>query len=281
MRETMLTVSACAKINLVLEVLGRRADGYHEVATVLQEIDLKDILSIGRHAEIRVEPREDLVLKAAGALREAGRCTEGASISIAKGIPVAAGLGGSSSDAAAALRGLNELWGLGLSPGELAGLASHVSSDTAFFLCGGTALGEGRGEVITPLPAFAASWVVLLRPPLQPPPNKTQRLYQSLGPSHFTDGGYATRLADRLRQGRPVCETCFYNAFERVAFDAFPGLETYWRRFADAGAGSVHLAGSGPTLFALLDDRSRARELRRSLEEEGLEAYLVETRTRL
>lgn len=276
----MLTVCAFAKVNLVLEVLGTRADGYHEVATVLQEIDLKDVLSIDRHSEIRVEPGEELVLRAATVLQKACGCKEGASISIAKGIPVAAGLGGSSSDAAATLRGLNELWGLGLSLGELAGLASHISSDTTFFLYGGTALGEGRGEMITPLPSFSASWVVLLRPALQPPPNKTRRLYHSLGPSHFTDGGYAARLAERLCQGGTVCETCFYNAFERVAFDAFPGLEAHWRRFVGAGAGNVHLAGSGPTLYALRDDRSSASRLCQSLAIEGLDAYLVETKAR-
>lgn len=276
----MLTVSAYAKINLVLEVLGRRFDGYHEVATVLQEVDLKDVLTLEEHVEVRLEPEDDLVVKAVKLLGEVGKCRRGISISITKGIPVAAGLGGSSSDAAAALRGLNDLWGLGLTLSQLAAVASRVSADTSFFLYGGTALGEGRGEVITPLPSPPPAWVVLLRPPVALPPQKTATLYSSLNRSHFTDGERARRAVDLLRQGGDVPQASLFNAFEQVACAAFPGLETYWRRFRELGAGAVHLAGSGPTLFTMLTDRSQAAGLYQSLEEEGLEAYLVQTKTR-
>jgi len=276
----MLTVSACAKVNLVLEVLGKRSDGYHEVVTVLQEIDLKDVLTFEEQPEIRLESADDLVLKAAKLLQEVAACGKGASISMTKGIPVAAGLGGSSSDAAAALRGLNDLWGLGLSLSQLASVASRVSADTAFFLYGGTALGEGRGEVVTPLPSFAPSWVVLLRPPVALPPSKTRTLYASLNPSHFSDGKRARRMADLLREGGHVPHASLFNAFEQVACTAFPGLESYWRRFRGLGPDSVHLAGSGPTLFTLLSDGCEAAELYQSLEKEGFEAYLVQTSAR-
>lgn len=276
----MLTVSAYAKINLVLEVLGKRSDGYHEVATVLQEIDLKDVLAFEERRETRLDSGHDLVLKAAKLLREVAVCEKGVSISITKGIPVAAGLGGSSSDAAAALRGLNDLWGLGFSLSQLASVASRISADTAFFLYGGTALGEGWGEVITPLPSLPPSWVVLLRPPVALPPKKTGTLYASLNPSHFTDGERARRMVDLFREGGPVSHGSLFNAFEQVACTAFPGLETYWRRFRELGADAVHLAGSGPTLFTLLSDKSRAAELYQSLEKEGFEAYLVQTKAR-
>ncbi len=274
----MLTVSACAKTNLVLEVLGKRSDGYHEVATVLQEIDLKDVLTFEEHPRIRVEPADDLVLKAAKLLEEVAMCGKGASISITKGIPVAAGLGGSSSDAAAVIRGLNDLWGLRLSSSQLVSVASRVSSDTAFFLHGGTALCEGRGERVTPLPSLAPSWVVLVRPAVALPPGKTGTLYASLRPSHFTDGERARRMVDLLREGGPVPHASLFNAFERVACTAFPGLERYWRRFGELGAEAVHLAGSGPTLFTLVSDESQGAELYHSLEKEGFEAYLVQTR---
>ena len=276
----MLTVSAYAKINLTLEVMGIYSDGYHEVATVLQEIDLKDTLFFEEHQDIRLKSTENLVLKAARLLQDAGKCNKGALISIEKGIPIAAGLGGSSSDAAATLRGLNELWGLDLSLSELIGVASRVSADTAFFLYGGTALGEGRGERITPLPPFVHSWVVLFRPPVSVPPNKTGSLYASLNPSHFTDGQFSKKMVGLLRQEGDVCHTSLFNVFEKVAFTAFPGLEGYWRRFSDLGAGNIHLAGSGPTIFTLVGDKSHGDELYHSLKKEGLEAYLVQTKAK-
>lgn len=276
----MLTVSAYAKINLTLEVLGIYSDGYHEVATVLQEIDLKDTLFFEEHQDIKLKSPENLVLKAARLLQDAGKCNKGALISIEKGIPIAAGLGGSSSDAAATLRGLNEFWGLDFSVSELIGVASRVSADTAFFLYGGTALGEGRGERITPLPPFVPSSVVLFRPPVSVSPNKTESLYASLNPSHFTDGQFSKKMIGLLRQEGDVCHTSLFNVFEKVAFTTFPGLEGYWQRFSDLGAGNIHLAGSGPTLFTLVGDKYQGDELYQCLRKEGLEAYLVQTKAR-
>lgn len=280
----MLTVSAYAKINLTLEVLGRRSDGYHEVATVLQEIALKDTLSFEEHCGISLDcdypslkSPQNLALKAARLLQEAARSRKGVLISIKKGIPIAAGLGGASSDAAATLRALNELWELGFSLDQLLLLASRVSSDTAFFLCGGTALGEGRGERITPLPPLPTSWVVLFRPPIDVLPGKTESLYASLNPSHFTDGQCTKRMVELLRQRGEISPSFFFNAFERVAFTAFQRLEGYWQRFLALGADNIHLAGSGPTLFTMVSDKPHGEGLYCSLKREGLEAYLVQT----
>jgi 4-diphosphocytidyl-2-C-methyl-D-erythritol kinase len=247
----MLTLFAYAKINLTLEVLGRRADGYHELMTVFQT--------------------------AAGVLQEATGCSKGARISIKKGIPLAAGLGGGASDTAATLQALNELWQLSLSREQLLQLAAKVSSDAAFFLYGGTALGEGRGERITPLPPFPPSWVVLLKPPINVPDNKTERLYASLNPSHFASGQFSKSMVELLHRRGEVPSSSLFNTFEQVAFAAFPGLEEYWQRFLDLGADNVHLAGSGPTLFTLTRDRSHGEELYRSLSRKGLEVYLVQT----
>lgn len=218
---------------------------------------------------------DNLALKAARLLQEAVGLRKGVSISIKKGIPIAAGLGGSASDAAATLRALNELWGLGLSLYELLQVASRVSADTAFFLHGGTALGEGRGERITPLPPFPSSWVVLFRPPVDVPPSKTKSLYAFLNPSHFTEGQFTKSVVGILYQGGEVPPSSFFNAFERVAFIAFPGLDEYWQRFSALGADNIHLAGSGPTLFTLVKDKAQGDELYHCLRREGLEAYLV------
>jgi len=272
----MLTRHAYAKINLTLEVLGQRSDGYHEVITIFQEIDLKDILSFRQERGIKVKG-DNLALEAARLLQQAAGLSKGASISIKKGIPLAAGLGGSSSDAAATLRALNELWGLGFSLHRLAEVASRVSADTAFFLYGGTALGQGRGERITPLAPFPSSWVVLFRPPVDVPPNKTKSLYSLLNPSHFTQGQFTQALVQLLGQGSEIPPSCLFNAFEKVAFTAFPGLDEYWRRFSALGADNVHLAGSGPTLFTLMKDKAQGEKLYHSLKREGLEAYLVRT----
>lgn len=283
----MLTVFAYAKINLTLEVLGRRGDGYHEVATVLQEIDLKDTLCFEGHRRISLDcdnpslkSSQNLALQAARLLQEAAGSKNGASIFIEKGIPVASGLGGGASDAVATLRALDQLWGLGFSRHKLIELASRLGSDTAFFLYGGTALGEGRGEWITPLPPFPASWLVLLRPPVDVPPGKTGRLYASLSSSHFTKGRFTKRVVDLLHQGEELPPSSFFNAFERIAFTVFTGLEEYWQRFSALGADNIHLAGSGPTLFTLVRDKAQGEELYRSLREEGLEAYLVQTMAR-
>lgn len=272
----MLTCHAYAKINLTLEVLGRRSDGYHEVATVLQEIDLKDTLSFEESQEIRVEG-DDLALEAARALQEAAGSSMGASISIAKGIPLAAGLGGSSSDAATSLRALNELWGTGFALHQLVEVASRVSADAAFFLYGGTALGQWRGERITPLAPFPNFWVVLFKPPIAVPPNKTRSLYSLLKPSHFTTGQFTKSMVELIDQGGEVSPSSLFNIFEKVAFTAFPGLDGYWQRFSALGADNIHLAGSGPTLFTLVKHKARGEALYRSLKREGLEAYLVQT----
>jgi len=272
----MLTLHAYAKINLTLEILGKRSDGYHEIATVFQEIDLKDTLSFGEDRELKVEG-DDLALEAARLLQQEAGLSKGASISIKKNIPRAAGLGGSSSDAAATLRALNELWGLGFPLPRLVEVASRVSADTAFFLCGGTALGQGRGEHITPLPPFPSSWLVLFRPPVNIPPSKTKSLYSFLNQSHFTRGQFTKSLVELLYKGREVPPSSLFNAFEKVAFTAFPGLEQYWQRFSALGADNIHLAGSGPALFTLVKDKAQGEKLYHALKREGLEAYLVRT----
>jgi len=280
----MITLFAHAKINMTLEVLARRDDGYHEVMTVLQAIDLKDTLTFEQQRGIDIEcdhpdlkSARNLAVKAARLLQETVGCTKGALISIRKGIPVAAGLGGGASDAATTLRALNELWQLGLSRDQLLQLAAKVGADAAFFLHGGTALGEGRGEKVTPLLPFPPSWVVLLKPPVSVPHNKTQRLYASLNPSQFTPGQFSKRMVELLEQGGDIPSSSLFNIFERVAFAAFPGLEGYWQHLLDLGADNVHLAGSGPTLFTLVQDEAKGKKLHRSLSEEGLEAYLVQT----
>ncbi|MFC2059374.1 4-(cytidine 5'-diphospho)-2-C-methyl-D-erythritol kinase [Chloroflexota bacterium] len=277
-----MKLTACAKINLTLEVLGKRADGYHEIVSVLQNIGLADTLYIEPAEELSLhcnvpslESDDNLVLKGARLLREVTGYDGGALIRLTKGTPVASGLGAGSSDAVATLMGLNKLWELQLSKEELLDLSLKLGSDTAFFFYGGTALAEGRGDRVTPAPLVPGTWLVLLIPAIEPIPNKTAQLYSRLNASHFTSGEYANNFMERLKQKKMVNNTLLFNVFEQVAFDFFPQLNRYCSRFLAAGAESVHLAGAGPTLFTLISDRSCGENLLNNLKEESLEAYLI------
>ena len=170
-----MEVRANAKLNLTLDVLGKRPDGYHDLRMIMQSVELADTLTLTRNdtGELRVStnlhflPNNEKNLAAQAALRwwEAqGNASQGLDITIDKHIPVCAGMAGGSSDAAAVLRALNELEGAGLSPAQLARIGERVGSDVPYCVTGGTALAEGRGEVLTPLPPLPKCWVVLCKP---------------------------------------------------------------------------------------------------------------------
>jgi 4-diphosphocytidyl-2-C-methyl-D-erythritol kinase len=280
----MLTLLAPAKINLTLEVLAKRRDGFHEIRSVIQTINLCDSLyfrlsqNIGFMCDMpNWIPEESLVSKATSLLQEVTGCTKGATIEINKRIPLISGLGGDSSDATAILRGLNKLWGLSLSPGELLELAVRLGSDMACFLYGGTALVTGRGEVVTPLPPLPHMWIVVMIPPVPRLPGKTKRLYASLNATHYTDGQITERLVALLTKGNEVIPPNLFNIFDDVVYDNFSGLGEYWKQFLEAGTYSVHLAGSGPALFTLVKDKTQAEKIYSHLQQQGLECYLTET----
>jgi len=280
----MLTVLAPAKINLTLEVLAKRHDGFHEIRSVFQGLNLCDGLRFRLSRNIEFEcslldwtPEESLVSKAVSLLQEATECSKGAAIEISKRIPLVSGLGGDSSDAAAVLRGLNKLWELGLSQEKLLELAVQLGSDVSFFLYGGTALIEGRGEKVTPLPPFPHMWVILAVPGVPRLPGKTKQLYARLNASHYTDGQITKRLVKTLREGREFTSSLLFNTFENVAFSRSSKLNVYRGHIIKIGATNVHLVGSGPTLFTLVKDRAQAEDLHLRLQNQNLETYLTET----
>ncbi len=282
----MLTLLAPAKLNLTLEVLAKRHDGFHEIRSVIQTINLCDSLRFELSGEIEFRcdmpnwvPAESLVSKATSLLQEVTGCTKGARIEVSKRIPLASGLGGDSSNAAATLRGLNKLWGLGLSQGELLELSARLGSDVSFFLYGGTALVSGRGEIVTPLPLLPHLWCVLTVPDIPRLLRKTEQLYASLNKNHYTDGKITERLVEELKKGREFILSLLFNTFENIAFTKFPELSVYREHIVKIGATNVHLAGSGPTLFTLLKDRNEAEELFTRFRQQGLETYLIETLT--
>jgi len=278
------TIKAPAKLNLTLEVLGKRPDGFHEIRSVLQAIDLCDTLYLedGQGISFQCDmpgwtAGESLASKAASLLHEAAGDSQGASIKIEKRIPLMAGLGGDSSGAAAVLRGLNELWDLGLPREKLPGLASQLGSDVFFFLHGGTALVEGRGEKVIPLPSLPNMWVVLAVPDVPVKAGKTTRMYKSLTASHYTDGSITEKLVKALHKNREFSPSLLFNAFENIAFDDFNLCRVYVEHLIKLGAPRVHLAGSGPTLFTMFDDKPAAEDLYKSCKNQGMNAYLAAT----
>jgi 4-diphosphocytidyl-2-C-methyl-D-erythritol kinase len=280
----MPTVKAPAKINLTLEVLGKRPDGFHEIRSVIQTINLYDSLRFRLSKKLRFSCdnpdlviEESLISRAAALLQETSGFSKGATIEVIKNIPFSSGLGGDSSDAAAVLQGLNRLWELGLSLEELLGMAPRLGSDVAFFVCGGTALVEGRGERVTPLPPLPRRWIVLVVPPFSAIAEKTRQLYASLKPEHYSDGRITQKFIKGLSGGGEFEPSMFFNTFENVAFDFFPELEVYKEHFEKLGAPYVRLAGSGPTLFTLLEDKAQAEDLYTRCQNQGMECYLTET----
>ena len=277
-----LTLRAYAKVNLTLEVIGKRDDGYHNVATVLQTVDLADTVEIGEAGELRVECDEadlsgegNLAWKAAAALAERVGIVPRAHIRIEKRIPVVSGLGGGSADAAATLVGLNRLWGLGLSGEELAKVAAGLGSDVPFLLTGGTALGMGRGDEITPLRELPALEMLLVVPKARIV-SKTPTMYRALRPEDFTDGSKAQAIADALSRGSLTSRDCC-NAFERAAREIFPRLADVWNRVEEVAEHPPRLSGAGPTVYCMPSSESERIRVVESLQGTGAAAYLVRT----
>ena len=277
-----MLVSAFAKINLTLEVLGLRSDGYHEIKTVLQTINLADEIDIQPGPNLKVEcdapgldGEANLVWRAAVALAESRGIRPEARIIIRKRIPVGMGLGGGSSDAAAALLGLNKLWNLCLDTEELAQIAARLGSDVPFFLRGGTALAEGRGEEISPLPSLPTLDLLLICP-RETVANKTATLFSRLTAGHYSDGGITRQMVATLIAGQFVVDMV-HNVFEEVAFNVFLGLSPLFRQLQGLTSSPPHLSGAGPALFCLPASQEEFSRVSQALPPGQARAYLVQT----
>ena len=282
-----MRVEANAKLNLTLDVLGRRPDGYHDMRMIMQSVELADLLDITRSGsgELRVStnlhflPNNAKNLAAQAALRwwEAqGNASQGLDITIDKHIPVCAGMAGGSSDAAAVLRALNELEGAGLSLAQLARIGERVGSDVPYCVTGGTALAEGRGEVLTPLPPLPPCWVVLCKPEFS---ISTPALFAKIDSVRLRCRPDAKGAVAALEAGDLAgVARRMYNVFE----DALPDRQR--NRVADlkntliqCGALGASMSGTGPTAFGLFDSEDRAMEAREKLEDFGGEVFLTRT----
>lgn len=276
----MIHLLAPAKLNLTLDVLRRRPDGFHELRTILQTVSLADELSLEASDEVRVSCSDpalagpsNLVGRAAALLRDRAGVQAGAAIHLEKRIPTAAGLGGGSSDAAATLLGLNRLWRLDWPRERLLPIAALLGSDVPFFLWGGTALAEGRGERITTLPPLRGMWFVLI-PRAEAAPDKTRRVFAALSVSEPSGGVATDRVLSQLRAGR-VDPAGFSNDLAAPARRLFPDVERAFAALAAAGA-QPHLSGAGPSVFAATTERDQAELWKAKVQAQGLEALIVE-----
>ncbi len=281
---------APAKVNLALEVLRRRPDGYHEVETVMTTVDLADRVTIemappGSGLSITLEgdyaagivPEEDLARRAAIRMADAAGREPDLAITVEKRIPSPGGLGGGSSDAAAVIRGLRHLWRLDWPMERLEAVAATLGSDVPFFLHGGTARCSGRGERVEPLRDVTKLRMLILVPPVPAPPGKTARRYGALHPHEMTDGTRARRLAARIARNAPPPTADLANVFERVIERTEPELVAHYARYTAVGAPRMHLCGAGPSVFVLILEDAKAAELRRDFRREG--ATVFEART--
>jgi 4-diphosphocytidyl-2-C-methyl-D-erythritol kinase len=274
----MLTVRAPAKVNLVLEVVGRGSE-YHDLCSIAQTIDLCDTLTFEPEPDVIFtcsEPElleNNLVPRTAQLLQERCSISDGARIHLDKRIPWAAGLGGGSSDAAATLLALNRMWGAGLSHAQLVALGAEIGSDVPLFLVGGTVLLEGRGERVRPLPDLAETPFVILTPHTPVTAGKTGLMYGRLRPEMFTRGQFVRAASFALERGGAIPEVLMFNVFEKVAGDVFDGLTDDRTLLERATGRRAHLAGSGPCLYALVDSEDVARTATSQLQELGRCAF--------
>ena len=291
MRDTPLTVrtSAYAKVNLALEVIGRRDDGLHEIVSVTQTIALHDTIEASESDTLRVEmepplvsPDENLVARAARLLASSARREPNAQILVRKRIPLAAGLGGGSSDAASTLRLLDRLWGTNLSADQLGALAATLGADVSLFLAGsGTALIRGRGEIVESLAPAPAVWLALACPDFDVP-DKTRALYRALDPTDWTDGGATRALAECITlrtviPGGSLDNVTFVNTFDRAAGQVYPDFERLRAGLAEAAGVPIHLTGAGPSLFGLFATKRVAEVAARRMRRLGVPVIVSRT----
>ncbi|MBU9721989.1 MULTISPECIES: 4-(cytidine 5'-diphospho)-2-C-methyl-D-erythritol kinase [Bacillaceae] len=275
-------VKAPAKINLTLDVLKKREDGYHEVEMIMTTIDLADRIQLTTLEENKIVievnkgfvPSNDknLAYQAAKLLKDHMNIKKGVSIFIDKQIPVSAGLAGGSTDAAAVLRGLNDMWNLQLSIDQLAEIGLQIGSDVPFCVHGGTAIATGRGEKLEFIPSPPPFWVVLVKPPKGV---STKDVYGRLNLNnldHPDTDGMVQAIKNKDFHG---ISSRLQNVMEDVTFNLYPEVSKVKERMLQFGADGAVMSGSGPTVFAITQNESRADRLYNGLKGFMEQVYVV------
>ena len=264
----MIMIKAYAKINLTLDILGQRPDGYHEVAMVMQSVGLYDTLQLEKAAKgIQLEidvpglaaDASNLAWKAAQLVMDTYGIREGVRITLTKRIPKASGLAGGSADAAAVLRGMDRLFALQCSEDELCSLGAKLGSDVPFCILGGTMLATGRGEQLRRLPDFPACSVVLAKPPISVSTAWAYQNYDAQGAEHHPDNGAMEKeiIAGNLKGASNL----LCNVLESVTIKKYEEISRYKKIMMEQGALASMMSGSGPTVFALADTPEAAERI--------------------
>lgn len=276
------SVKAPAKINLTLDVTGKRSDGYHDVKMIMTTVDLADRIHLSLQAEPHINvlvnngqlptDENNLAFQAASLLQKMFQLQSGVVIEIDKHIPVSAGLAGGSTDAAAVLRGLNDLWELELTLEELAEIGLQIGSDVPFCVYGGTALAEGRGEKLTFLPAPPKCWVVLAKPPEGV---ATKEIYKRL--QLDTIDHPETDIMIKAIKEEDYDQVCRHlqNVMEAATFELNGDVKKIKERMIESGADGTVMSGSGPTVFSLCRNDKQAFRLYNALKGFVGQVYLV------
>lgn len=274
---------APAKINLLLDVLRKRDDGYHEVEMVMSMVDLadrlemqelpRDTIVISSQAGFIPLDEKNLAFQAARLIKDRYSVKQGVYIHLDKNIPVAAGLAGGSSDAAAALRGLNRLWKLGISTEELMELGAELGSDVPFCIAGGTAIARGRGEKLEPIGAPPQCWVVLAKPPINV---STVEVYSKLRADRIVRHPSLSAMTEAIgaQSFERICSQ-LGNVLEDVTLSLYPEVYHLKSCMQKLGADGVLMSGSGPTVFGLVAKESKAARIYNGLRGFCKEVYAV------
>lgn len=274
---------APAKINLSLDVLHKRDDGFHEVEMIMTMVDLADRVTLTLLEDDRILissqvgsiplDEKNIAFQAAKRLKQTYGVKAGVHVHIEKHIPVAAGLAGGSSDCAATLRGLNRLWNLNLSTEQLLEHGAALGSDVPFCITGGTALATGRGEKLTPISAPPACWVVIAKPPIHV---STQDVYRRLRADEIEHHPSIPTMIEAIeaQNYEGVC-AAMGNVLELVTLPMVPDVSHIKEVMLSLGADAAMMSGSGPTVFALADKEAKAQRISNGLRGFCKEVYIV------
>ncbi len=279
-----IKVAAPAKINLFLEILGKRPDGYHEIETVMQGISLYDYIHIENHdkdieftcSNPQLTVGEDnLVLKATRLFQKASGVFRGVKIHLDKRIPVGAGLGGGSSDAVATLFGLNKLWQVGYDETKLMSLAEKLGSDTPFFVFGNTAICKGRGELVTPYNLPVKYHYVVIYPKFEVSTSNVYKNFKIVLTKNLKDVSF---FLQSLASGNPErLGHCLYNRLEEVVFRLYPEIEKIKKTLAKFDFCGILLSGSGSALYGLCKGERDSKEIEQQIKTLGIGDVCVVT----
>ena len=267
----MLVYKSPAKINLTLELINRRKDGYHNISTIMQTINIFDLITYEPDKKIvissnikELNSETNLIFKAVKLMRNKFNINQGVKIYLNKNIPISSGLGGGSSNAATTLIALNIMWGLNLKLIELVSLAQSIGSDVPFFISRGTALISGKGENIEQLPDIKPVLFLLLHNE-NVLFNKTYSMYKAMSPNEYTSGKLSYESASIIKTSRSLQCTKLFNCFDKIAPKQFPTFKKYSKSLEELGLNEYHLAGSGPTIMVPIKTRPIGEKIKFAL----------------